>query len=184
MSAGTDVNFASFADRDGVRLDGHTFDPTAEGFKISSISDVMKLSRTTNSEFTNGRVLAFGAKENAIDANRMCENVRVDNFHLYGGRQAAIVCKGGCRNMTFARITIHPDPKAVVDVIWDDWSDQSKRASTGKLIDVRRADGKKVRVAFGRFSKPEIVGGNCEILWLRTAGMHVYNYVLKPLGVR
>jgi hypothetical protein len=184
MSAGTDNNYASFADRDGVRASGITFDPTLDGLQAAAFSDILKFSNLTNSVFEGGVVVATGAKENAIDANRNCSNVRVHDFLLFGGRQAAIVCKGGCKQMVFSKVTIYPDSSAKVDVIWDDWSDQSKAPSTGSLTDVRRADGKPVRVAFGRFNRPQIVGGNCKIDWVRTAGMHVYNYVLRPLGIR
>lgn len=175
MSSGVDINFRSFADQDNVHLDGAVFDPSAEGEDEKLIADALKFSHLTNSSFTRGRVLAELVKENAVDANRLCENVHVEDYLLVGGAQAAIVCKGGCKNMVFSRVKITPAASAWCDVLWDDYSDQSKAPSTGELIDVVRTDGKPVRVVFGRFVRPKIVGGNCKIDWVRTIGLHAYN---------
>lgn len=181
-----DVNFLSFSDVDGVVLRGQVVDPAAEGKDPAQFNDILKFSHLTNSIFQDGRVVAGESKENAIDANRLCDNVQVLGYKLSGGRQAAIVVKGGCTRMTFSNVEIDAHPAAWCDVLVDDWSDQAQTPSVVTLTDVRRKDGYPVRVVFGRFSRPHIVGGNCRINWPLTAGLHVYNLVkglLRKFGV-
>ena len=176
----SDTNYKSYADRDGIFVNGETVDSTASA---DQISDTLKFSHLTNSSFNAMLVRATNAKENAIDANRRCRNVRVSNTELLGGEQAAIVVKGGCELMAFENVIITEDPKAPQDILWDDWSDQSQLPSTGSLTNVTRFGGEPVRLGFGRFSKPHIVGGNVEVLWMRTIGLHLYN-IGKGVGVK
>lgn len=173
-----DHNFTSYADQDGVRVDGITFDPTIEG-PLSSFADTFKLSHTTNSRFSN--ITVIGGAENAIDANRFCLNCLITQAKLIGGSQAAIVVKGGCAQMNFVDVLITPSSQSWCDVLWDDFSDQSRRPSTGTLLNVRRKDGAPVRIVFGRFVRPDMMSMSYKILWFRTIGLHVYNMVKDVL---
>lgn len=175
MGAGKDTNYkrGEYADVDGVLEDGKNWIPTLTDDGV--VDDVLKCSHVTRSIFRNGKVSGW-ARENGIDCNRMCWRVLFQRLFVDVGNQAAIVVKGGCREMEFDDVTIVPTAKSWCDVLWDDFSDQSRKGSTGVMRRVRRTDGKPLRVVFGRFKKPVFVDSPYEINWLETIGQHFYNY--------
>lgn len=170
-----DKNYKSFADVDNLYISNVCFKPSSEEF-----DDILKLSHATNCVVSN--VVVFGGKENAIDLNRTCENITILGCRLYGGRQAAIVVKGGCKNIYISGTQIAQDPSSWCDVLVDDWSDQSRKASEVTLVSCYREDGKPLRIVFGRFRKPKIASTNYRILWLPTISLHLYN-ILKGFWV-
>lgn len=167
----SDHNYKSYADTSRIKVSGEVLHPGHP----SDWDDTMKLSNLKDSIFLNGEV--WGGRENAIDANRYCRNVKVWKYDLIGGDQCAIVCKGGCSQMTFSNILIEPSIKARYDIEIDGWSDQSRDTSDVTLEEIYRKDGKPVRVVFGRFVKPRIIGGNCKISWFWTILLHAYNII-------
>jgi hypothetical protein len=171
----SDTNFHSYADMDGLRVDG-ALDQV--GPNSAAFADGLKLSHITNAVLTNGVVDADDATENAMDCNRLCAGVFVNHYKLSGGQQCALVVKGGSRGMVFDDVEIDPHPTAKQDVLWDDWSDQCQSHSTGALTHVRTKFGAPVRVVFGRWHGPLLIGGNCRVLWLRTIGLHLRNLAL------
>ena len=180
----SDNNYQSYADQDGLTIRNLVIDPKAAGANVSLLSDVWKLSHVTNSTFDGVTVIALGAMENALDANRMCSNVAIRNCWLVGGRQAAIVTKGGCRGMIYEDIFIQAEDSARVDILWDDWSDQSSDHSEGTFIRCRRAGDAvrlPLRLAFGRWHRPTFIDSPYVVDWPLTVGMHCYN-ILKGLG--
>jgi len=178
----SDNNYKSYGDTDGLHIDGLVVDPEAAGVDMRTLDDVLKFSHLTNSSFYGGQVVAGDARENAIDANRYCTGVTVSGFKLSGGRQASIVVKGGSQ-LVFNDIIISAHPDSWCDVLVDDWSDQSQEPSLVALSNVRRLDGKPVRVVYGRFRKPTFIGGNCKVSWTLTVGLHAYVF-FKGLGVK
>lgn len=172
-----DNNYKSYCDVDNIRVDLEVLKPA----NPSEYQDVFKLSHCTNSTFTRGEVYAMGCTENALDANRFCSAV-IEDYYLSGGAQASVVIKGKSA-ITLKQVVINHDPKSWTDILVDDYSDQSKEASAVILDDVKRVDGKEVRVVFGRFMKPTFFKGNYKVLWITTIGLHIYN-ILKDLYVK
>lgn len=179
----SDNNLVSFADQSGLLIEGRVFLPSdwlMGAGRASVYDDTWKLSHTSNSVFRNCK--GFGGNENAIDLNRMCENVRFEACELIGGDQAAIVIKGGCKNIVFpqeAPTYVRRDQDSWCDVLLDDWSDQSRNPSRGiDLRGLRRKDGAKVRIVVGRGwgrVLPLYDKQHAEILILKSAGVHFYN---------
>jgi hypothetical protein len=165
----TDVNFSSYAQQSGLVIEDREFRPTPG----VAIADTLKFSGAH--DCTVRRCQSWGGLENAIDLNNGCTNILIENTVLHGGDQAAIVVKGGCRDITLRRVGIDPVPSAWCDILWDDFSDQSHRQSTGLLEEVTRLDGKPVRLVCGRFSRPQIAGGNVRLCYFYSLGLILYN---------
>ena len=164
-----DVNFTSYADQVGISVSNLQVVPADP----SSYDDTLKISHCISCSFTGGVVV--GGRENALDLNRKCEDVTVSLLELHGGRQASIVCKGGCRGVVLRDMVISPDPKSWTDILWDDWSAQSTDPSSGVLDNVVRHDGKPVRIVFGRFRLPLVLRSKVRVLWIYSIGLHLYN---------
>lgn len=173
-----DNNKFSFADQDGVEKTSVLFQLTGD----ESCDDLLKCSKLTNSRFDTCAIYGnANVRENAIDCNRYCENITFSSCSITGGNQSAIVVKGGCKNVRFIACNVTPSPKSWCDVLMDDWSDQSKNPSTGvDLTGLKRTDGKKLRIVFGRWTKPLYDERNARICWIATIGLHAYN-ILKGL---
>lgn len=163
-----DKNLQSYADQDGLSIAHESW---AGGLDYD---DILKCSKLTNSSFLDCE--ASGGRENALDCNRLCHLLDFISCRFIGGEQAAVVVKGGCKDIFFHDCTITPSKKSWTDVLWDDWSDQSKEPSTGDISGLHRLDGKPVRVVFGRWRKPTM-GDHQKVLWIPTIGLHVYNIV-------
>ena len=175
-----DVNDHGYADCDGTTLTNLVFDPVAEGHQLSDYQDTCKFSHATN--FTVKGCTITGGTENAIDCNRFCENGLVVDTVLIGVDQAAIVVKGGCKNIVFKDVAI-AGVKGWCDVLLDDWSDQSQLPSSVTLDNVKRLDGKTVRVVCGRATNLTIINGNCKKMFWLSIGLHVYNWA-KGLAIK
>lgn len=178
----TDRNYLSIADRDGVTLEYMTITPEHEGEDVYAYDDILKLSKATN--FVGRKLKIIGGSENAIDMNRYCADVLIDDVHLIGGMQCGMVIKGGCRNITL-RDVIFYDPEATgYDLEIGGWSDQSQAPTTDVTLDhVIRADGHSpVRVVVGNATKPRIIGGNVKILFWRSLALKAFILVRRLLG--
>jgi hypothetical protein len=168
-----DNNYDSTAGQTGVVIDGKIYNPAASGVDPSTIADTWKFSGDKNITATN--CSSYGGEENALDINNGCSDFKFTGIALIGGKAGGQVTKGGCTNMAFTNVVFTPDPAAPYDVEWDGFSDQSRDYSMGTLTNYTRTDGQPVRLVFGRFHSPKIVGGNIKILWGRTIGYHAYN---------
>ena len=169
----SDNNKFSFADQDCVEKVGAIFQLTGD----ESCDDLLKCSKLTNSRFTGCAVIGnANVRENALDCNRYCENITFDTCQFTGGNQSCFVIKGGCKNIRFPGCTCTPSSESWCDALIDDWSDQSKNPSTGiDLTGVKRSDGKKLRIVFGRWTKPAYDKNTARICWAATIGLHAYN---------
>lgn len=179
MSKDTDNNHLSIADTAGVVLEKVSL--PKDGHSPSEYDDVLKFSNARNCFVLGCHVR--GGRENAIDMNRNCTNIVVEDTVLVGGDQCAVVIKGGCHNITLNRVLISPSG-GPYDIELGGWSDQS-RHKTGRVVlrDVLRTDGKPVRVVVGNAEKPTIEGGDVQILPFWSIGLKLYVFA-KGLFVR
>lgn len=169
-----DINFHSVADVDGRIIECVRFDAAEEGGNPRDFDDTLKFSHARN--IIARKIWVRGGKENAIDMNRECAAIRVEDAMLFGGDQCAVVIKGGSQDITLSRVTIAlVEPASACDIELGGWSDQST-AMTRRvtLNEVRRLDGCPVRIVLGHAERPLILGGNCRILFWRSVGMKVF----------
>lgn len=171
-----DVNYLSFADQTGLRIEDLEVLAPTQGV---SFDDMLKISHCSDCKFEN--VTVFGGTENAVDLNRMCRKITLSRLELFGGAQAAVVVKGGCTGITFADTCIAQDPEARCEFLIDDWSAQSRAPSDVTIRNVTRKDGQPVRVIFGRFRRPKVVATKIRTLWLQSIGLHIYNLAKDAL---
>lgn len=152
-------------------------------------SDVLKFSKANANIL--GECSAAGGKENACDANNESDVAIQGRLALLGGDQAGLVVKGRSKFRTFnGFVTFTPSALSKTDVLADDWSDQSQKASDIEMA-ATRTDNQPVRVVFGRWRRPKIHGPS-KVVWGWTIGLHAYNIakglvrtVLRiPVGVK
>lgn len=181
MMTRPDRNYLSIADVDGKIIHDLRIDPSHEGHNPLDFDDILKFSHARNVQAQ--RLFVAGGRENAIDLNRGCENVVVENTLLEAGRQASVVIKGGCRNITLRHVAI-TNVTGWCDVLIGDWSDQSWEKTTEvHLLHVSRNDGQPVRVVVGHADWPEVMGGNVRILRRPSYALKCYWWA-KYLWVR
>lgn len=171
----SDVNYKSYADCTGLQLQDLVVDPSTEGLDASLYDDLFKLSHVTGAQVTGLTVRGQGKQlENAIDMNRVCTDIVIENARLEAGLENAITIKGGCKNVTLRNITIER-AGGHCDIELGNWSDQSPDPVTGvHLINVARADGQPVRVRVGHADRPTIEGGNVKILFWASLALKAY----------
>lgn len=167
----SDKNYTSYYGVTDLYINGEIVAP----MEPILFDDVLKVSNCQRLMFENISVHAEGARENALDVNNNSKDISFHSSIFYGGKQSSIVCKGASRLM-INRCIIEADPASSVDILVDDYSDQSKLPSDILIKDTVRSDGKPVRIAFGRYRYPRIISTPHEICWFRTIGMHLYNH--------
>jgi hypothetical protein len=181
--ADTDKNYYSIADRTDVTIRGVVLDPRNDGIDPSTIDDVLKLSHATSVLVEEVVVDAGGLqKENAIDMNRVCSDVVVRKCKLVSGKQNAVTIKGGCYDITLDGVDIVPGT-GHCDIELGNWSDQSQdyvRDIT--LRDVKRTDGKPVRLRVGHAKNITIIGGNVKEDKLASLMVKIYWQYRKIFG--
>lgn len=169
----TDRNYLSIADRDSVTLEDATISPEHEGEDVYAYDDILKLSKATN--FIGRKLTIIGGSENAIDMNRYCTDVLVEDCKLMGGMQCGVVIKGGCRNVALRDVVFHDPDDAGYDIEIGGWSDQSDAPTTDITLDhCTRKDGRPIRVVLGNATRPRIIGGNVKILFWRSLALKAF----------
>lgn len=176
----SDHNFYSYCDVSDLEIpDGTIFMPPIS----QEYDDVLKFSNAHR--ITGHDITVYGGRENAIDFNRTCSDIRLSALRLIGGDQSAIVIKGGTTRIDLSDVLITPSKRAWCDILIGDWSDQSYARTTEiTLTDVRRTDGLPVRVVVGRATVPWFIGGNCRVQRIESAGAKIYwwgKYCLRKL---
>ena len=170
MSKDVDNNHLSIADTSGVMLE-HLSLPK-DGHSPSEYDDVLKLSAATNCSVLGCHVR--GGRENAIDMNRGCKNILVQDAVLVGGDHCSLVIKGGCEDITIESVLISPGGGSY-DIELGGWSDQSRKKTRRVVLrHVMRTDGQSVRVVVGNAEKPIVEGGNVRIMGLWSLGLKLY----------
>lgn len=168
-----DANFRSYADETDLVLEWLSIAPQMEGKDAADFDDLLKFSRVQRARVSRCLIRGNGRqRENAIDLNRGCEDIVIEDCRIEAGRQNAITIKGGCQRVSLRRLAIER-AGGHCDIELGNWSDQSPARTIGvTLEDVRRADGKPVRVRVGNADWPMIRGGNVRIQYFQS-------YVLK-----
>jgi len=123
-----DTNYVSYADLEDLRLEGARF----EAPEPLLYDDTLKFSHVRNARVK--RVYVVGGRENAIDLNRMCRDICIEDSTLKGGDQATVVVKGGSESVIFDRVIHVPSPKAWCEFLIGDWSDQSNAKTRGVVV--------------------------------------------------
>jgi len=132
-----DDNFLSIPDEPFV---GERF--FTDLIPLSRNADTLKFSNSQNGVIRGRRIV--GGYEDCVDCNRGCANLDV-HFDVWEPRgKAAITDKGGSRDNRFSGVIICPGTECEVDI--GNWSDQSEKRTTGTRLNLRMADGSKVRV--------------------------------------
>ncbi|WP_404422916.1 hypothetical protein [Nibricoccus sp. IMCC34717] len=171
----SDRNFASYTG-EGVIEDRIFIPPSDSG--SGRWDDVLKFSRAKYR--IRGTVKAYGGLENACDINNNSEVIVEDGatLILIGGDQAGLVVKGNSilRTEGSGRVVFIPNDQSRCDILKDDWSDQSQHSSTIEG-NFERADGKALRMVWGRGSRPKILGGRAKAIWWWVIGAHVWNFL-------
>jgi hypothetical protein len=182
----SDTNFRSIADQDGVVLHNEVIDPRLSGVDPSTISDVLKFSHATNCSALHCTVDAGGLqKENAIDMNRLCNNILIQDCVLVEGKQNAITIKGGCTNIHILDTVIEMVPSSAghCDIELGNYSEQSDLPVTGVTLEhVTRSDGGTVRVRVINADYPVVSGGNYYVykpIWARWPIWSIYSFLRK-----
>ena len=164
-----------YADTDGATLSGVTLDATADGMAPHDFDDTLKLSHTVR--FTGENLTIIGGSENAVDMNRECHDVLLEDCSLAGGGHCGLVIKGGCTHI-FLNNLVFVDSEAPYEVELGGWSDQSKKRTTGVRMDnCRRDDGQPVRVVVGNSDFPKVVGGNVKVLYGRSLALKIFIFL-------
>jgi hypothetical protein len=157
----TDNNYppGDFADRLGDSFGPLLLAPVRDG---ADYDDIFKVSHCSGCTFNEITVSAGQQKENAIDLNRESYANLFNGLKLDGGKQGAILIKGGSCGNIFNDVLI-TNASGHSDVMIGGYSGQSKKTSRGnRFVGIRRIDGKPVRYAytFTRAEKPIFVDSN------------------------
>ena len=146
-----DTNYVSYADIEDLRLEGEQYVPICPQY----FDDTLKFSHVRNARVKG--IYVLGGRENAVDINRMCRDICIEDSTLKGGDQATVVVKGGSESIIFDRVIHVPSPKAWCEFLLGDWSDQSTAKTRGVVIINNRTNtDQPVRVVVGRADWPEI----------------------------
>lgn len=181
-----DNNYISIADVTGKTLKNCIISPSADGLDPAEYDDILKFSHAINCGVESSNVTGDGLnQENAIDMNRLCENIVVKDCLLVSGKQNAITIKGGCHNIQIADVRIMPG-EGNCDIDLGNYSDQCQCPVTDvTLTNVTRTDGKPVRVRVINADEPTVVGGNVKVyrpIWGRWPIWDIYCW-LRSKGI-
>lgn len=178
-----DKNYLSIADVSGKHLVNCVICPMAEGLQSEDFDDILKFSNATHCSINNSTISGNGVnKENAIDMNRNCADIVVDNCSIVSGKQNAITIKGGCEDITISNSIIIPG-KGNCDIELGNYSEQCDCLVTGvRLVNVSRSDDNPVRVRVVNSDMPEVIGGNVVVsrpLWGRWPIWNIYTFLRR-----
>lgn len=150
-----DINLYSF---NGPYYNGKTVDMAGTVVVPDSyISDTIKCS-TSLTDFRLYLGAVHGGREDALDLNNRCSNVEIVAHQWVfdpGHSKIGFTIKGGCRNITIAG-EVSGDP--LVDI--GNASDQSHDPTTGVVLNLRRTDGKPIRVRVLNGDEPTFAAGS------------------------
>lgn len=121
-------------------------------------NDILKLSNKQGLSLTNVQV--SHGQEDCVDINNHCANITLQGeFGVEGSGRQCFTIKGESKDIFISGV-IHT-PGNSTDVEIGNWSDQSYGLSSNIHVDLRRADGKPVRVRIGRAENVQL-GANCK----------------------
>lgn len=183
LSRPADNNFLSFdqlTHNNQIFIDVNA-NPLSQMKRPEDYDDLLKVSgrwgtRIENFDATSG---SGNHREDGIDINNESRLVTFCNGHVQAGKKGvAITNKGGNSGTLFDDVVIVAPYGRFVDIEDGNHSDQSWKKTTGTFYrNVRRADGKPVRYAWGRADRATFQDTNVKVVWWYTLALHVYVYV-------
>ncbi len=177
----SDRNFRSHADQLGVHIIGERIEPPDP----QNWDDTLKLSNVTGAVVEMSTIL--GGREDCIDIMRGSASVLIYSCELYPTGEYAITIKGGCVGVVMENIVLYGGGKET-DIDLGNWTAVNFDKTENIFIrNVRRADGKPVRVRVGHATKPIIEGGNVKIDHLGSVLLKAYwwaRFGLHKIGFR
>lgn len=121
-------------------------------------NDILKFSNRQGISLTGVQV--SHGKEDCVDINNHCTNITLQGeFGVNGNGRQCFTVKGGSEDIFISGV-IHT-PGNSTDVEIGNWSDQSYNLSKNVQVNLRRADGKPVRVRIGH-AENVYLGANCQ----------------------
>lgn len=171
----SDYNYESHADETGLRLTGRTIAP----IMAYKYDDVLKLSNCS-AVFVEECVINpdGGNREDGVDLMRGCDTVTFRRCEVGAGERYAFTIKGGCENILLDDVVIVRPGGGWerVDIDLGNFSHTCPHAKTGLVIlkNVRRADGRPVRLRVGFATTPHVMGGNVKVLFWQSLMLKAY----------
>lgn len=154
-----DVNYISFADQTDISIAQLTYPES--GVNSLEYSDTLKLSNAKNVRIY--RCTIEGGKEDCIDMNRNCENVRVESCTVIPHGKFGFTIKGGSKNIVLNNV-VFDGHGSEVDIDLGNWSDQSAELTRSILLEnVTSTSGLPVRVRVLWSESPKVIGGNVRV---------------------
>ncbi len=178
-----DINYKSYADQSGVRVSYGTFAPENPGL----YDDILKVSHCDNAVFADCIVNPDGGnREDGVDVMRDSYDVSFNRCRVGAGDKYAFTIKGGS-NMIFLTDVVITRPGGGwerVDIDLGNYSSTTPNSKTGRVVltNLRREDGKPVRVRVGWADRPYISEGNVKVLFWQSIFLKIYVAVRRLIG--
>jgi hypothetical protein len=175
-----DNNYLSIADVENKHLKNCLINPKSEGLKCEDFDDILKFSHAVHCSIKDSTISGEGVnRENAIDMNRLCADIVVQNCAIVSGLQNAITIKGGCEEILIKDCIIVPG-EGNCDIDLGNYSDQCQCPVIDvRLVNVTRSDNQPVRVRVINADIPDVTGGNVVITrpyWGRFPIWNIYSF--------
>lgn len=152
-----DNNYYSIADQTNVEVVAF-----ANPSNPLLYDDILKLSKATVIHIHESVIQ--GGKEDAIDMNRNCEDVIVEDVEVHPNGSYGMTIKGGTKRVTLRNVMFTGRAKSY-EIDLGNWSDQDKTHKTTEvtLDNVFHVDGNPVRVRVLYADAPTVLGGNVKV---------------------
>jgi len=169
-----DVNWKSFADVKNIKLEKETVSPP----NPENYDDILKFSNVQNANVYDCDINPKGGnKEDGVDINRFCKNIRMVKTSIRSGEKYAVTIKGGSEDILLQNVIILGRGKEGVDIDIGNYSDSTmKKSQNIMLANVNRADGKPVTLRVGHAKNIFITDSNIKKLRFQSIGLKLYVY--------
>ena len=169
-----DVNWKSFADAKNIKLEKETVSPP----NPENYDDILKFSNVQNANVYDCDINPKGGnKEDGVDINRFCKNIRMVKTSIRSGEKYAVTIKGGSEDILLQNVIILGRGKEGVDIDIGNYSDSTmKKSQNIMLANVNRADGKPVTLRVGHAKNIFITDSNIKKLRFQSIGLKLYVY--------
>lgn len=173
----SDKNYLSIADETGVRMTDATIDA---GQLSPTYDDILKISNVQNAVLDSCSINSTGGnREDGVDIMRYSTHVILSNCTVGAGQKYVFTVKGGS-DLVEIRDTLITRPGGGwerVDIDIGNYSTTVPDARTGLVIirNVKRLDGKPVRVRVGWADRPMIVPSEgVKVLFWQSLALKAY----------
>lgn len=171
----SDRNYESHADVVGLRMAGRHIAPSSP----SEYDDVLKISHCTDARVEDCVINPDGGnREDGVDIMRGCHTVTFRRCQVGAGAKYGFTIKGGCEHILLEDVVISRPGGGWerVDIDIGNYSHTCPHAYTSAvtLDNVRRSDGRPVRVRVGFADRPTVLGGNIKVLFWQSLALKAY----------